>query len=215
MDFLDKIRTPQKSNSIKGQVIVTIGILLLGISMGTFSKYLDYMQGHLPALLQAIDRALDFHNFLGELAPWIVIAVCIAVYSHTPFRAAMNVFLFFAGFVASYYLYCNFVAGFFPKSYAMIWIACTIASPFLGFLCWYAKGKGWVTIILSAGILGVLVNTAFSYGMFYINIRSWLNLLMLLIGILVLRKSVKETICMMGISVAFALIMEAVIPFRF
>lgn len=75
-----------------------------------------------------------------------VIAVCIAVYSHAPFRAAMNVFLFFVGFVASYYLYCNFVAGFFPRSYAMIWIAYTIASPFLGFLCWYAKGKGWVAL---------------------------------------------------------------------
>lgn len=28
MDFLDKIRVPQKSNYIKRQVIVTIGILL-------------------------------------------------------------------------------------------------------------------------------------------------------------------------------------------
>ncbi len=169
MDFLDKIRVPQKSDSTKRQIILTIGILLLGFCMGTLSKYLDYTQGHLPVLLQAIDNALDFHNFLGGFAPWIVIAVCIAVYSHAPFRAAMNVFLFFVGFVASYYLYCNFVAGFFPRSYAMIWIAYTIVSPFLGFLCWYAKGKGWVAIILSAGILGVLVNTAFAYGMFYIE----------------------------------------------
>lgn len=146
MNFLDKIRVPQKSDSTKRQIILTIGILLLGICMGIFSKYLDYTQGHLPVLLQAIDNALDFHNFLGGFAPWIVIAVCIAVYSHAPFRAAMNVFLFFVGFVASYYLYCNFVAGFFPRSYAMIWIAYTIASPFLGFLCWYAKGKGWVAL---------------------------------------------------------------------
>ena len=215
MDFLDKIRVPQKSHSTKRQIILTIGILLLGICMGTFSKYLDYTQGHLPVLLQAIDNALDFHNFLGGFAPWIVIAVCIAVYSHAPFRAATNVFLFFVGFVASYYLYCNFVAGFFPRSYAMIWIAYTIVSPFLGFLCWYAKGKGWVALILSAGILGVLVNFAFAYGMFYINIRSWLNLLMLLLGILILRKSFKETICMMGISIVFALIIKTVVPFLF
>lgn len=183
--------------------------------MGTFSKYLDYMQGHLPVVLQAIDDALDFHNFLGGFAPWIVMAVCIAVYSRSPFRASINVLLFFVGFVASYYLYCHFVAGFFPRSYAMIWIAYTIASPFLGFLCWYAKGKGWVALFLSAGILGVLVNTAFAYGMFYIDIHSWLNLFMLLLGILVLRKSVKETICMMGISIVFAFLMETVVPFRF
>ncbi|MCM1188146.1 MAG: hypothetical protein NC180_13135 [Muribaculaceae bacterium] len=215
MDFLDKIRAPQKSDSIKRQALITIGILLFGIGMGWFSKYLDYRQAELPALLQVIDDTLDFHNFLGGFAPWIVIAVCISVYSHTPVRAAVNVFFFFSGFVASYYLYSNFVAGFFPKSYAFIWIAFTIASPFLAFLSWYAKGTGFIALVLSSGILGALLNTAFAYGMFYIDIRSWLNVLMLLFGILVLHKSVKETIAALGIAVVFDIVMEAVLPFGF
>lgn len=215
MDFLDKIRTPQKSNSIKKQVIITIGILFFGVCMGWFSKFLDYRQAELPALLQVIDHILDFHNFLGGFAPWIVIAVCISVYSHTPIRAAINVFFFFSGFVASYYIYSNFVAGFFPRSYAFIWIAFTIASPFLAFLSWYANGTGLIALILSSGIIAVLLNTAFSYGMFYIDIRSWLNLLMLLLGIFVLRKSMKETIGMTGIAIAFAIIIEMIIPFSF
>ncbi|MCM1025569.1 MAG: hypothetical protein NC432_04000 [Roseburia sp.] len=215
MVFLDKIRVPQKSDSIKRQALITIGILLFGIGMGLFSKYLDYRQAELPALLQVIDDTLDFHNFLGGFAPWIVIAVCISVYSHTPVGAAVNVFFFFSGFVASYYLYSNFVAGFFPKSYAFIWIAFTIASPFLAFLSWYAKGTGFIALILSSGILGVLLNTAFAYGMFYIDIRSWLNVLMLLFGIFVLHKSAKETIAALGIAVAFAIVMKAVLPFGF
>lgn len=213
MSVLDKIRAPQKSNNIKKQVAVTIGILLFGICMGLFSKYLDYRQGQLPALLQAIDNALDFHNFLGGFAPWIVIAVCISVYSHTPIRAAISVLSFFSGFVASYYLYSYFVVGFFPRSYALIWAACTIISPFLAYLSWYAKGTGWIARILSSGILGVLLNTAFSYGMFYIDISSWLNFLMLLVGIFILRKSMKETIDMLVISIAFGIIIEIVIPF--
>lgn len=213
MEFLDKIRVPQKSSSIKRQVIVTIAILLFGICVGTFSKYLDYRQGSLPALLQAIDDALDFHNFLGGFAPWIVIAVCLSVYSPTPVRASVNVFSFFAGFVASYYLYGHFIAGFFPRSYALIWITFTIASPFTAFLSWYAKGTGPVALILSAGILAVLLNTAFAYGMFYIDISSWLNLVMLAVGIFVLRRSMKETIGMLGIAIVFAVVMELVIPF--
>lgn len=215
MDFFDKIRVPQKSNSVKRQIIITIGILLFGVGMGWFSKYLDYRQAELPALLQAIDDTLDFHNFLGGFAPWIVIAVCISVYSHTPVRAAVNVFFFFSGFVASYYLYSHFVAGFFPRSYAFIWIAFTVASPFLAFLSWYAKGTGFIALILSSGILGVLLNTAFAYGMFYIDIRSWLNVLMLLFGILVLYKSVKRTIAAMGIAVVFAIVIKIVLPFSF
>lgn len=215
MKFLDKIRTPQKTTSIKTQLIVTIGILLFGICIGVFSKFLDYRQAELPALLQVIDNALSFHNFLGGFAPWIVIAVCISVYSHTPVRAAMNVFTFFSGFVASYYIYSNFVAGFFPRNYAFIWIAFTILSPFLAFLSWYAKGTGWIALILSAGIISVLLNTAFSYGMFYIDIRSWLNIIMLLVGVLVLHKTMKETICMMGIAIALAIVIEMFIPFNF
>ena len=214
MEFLDKIRVPQKAIAIKRQVIVTIAILLLGICVGTFSKYLDYRQGSLPALLQVIDDALDFHNFLGGFAPWIVIAVCMSVFSPTPVRASINVFSFFLGFVASYYLYGHFVAGFFPKSYALIWIAFTIVSPFMAFLSWYAKGTGPVALILSAGILAVLLNTVFAYGMFYIDISSWLNLMMFLVGVFVLRRSGRETVVLLFMAIVFSVVMETVIPFR-
>lgn len=213
MEFLDKIRVPKKTISIKRQVIVTIVMLLFGICVGTFSKYLDYRQGSLPSLLQVIDDALDFHNFLGGFAPWIVIAVCLSVYSCTPVRASVNVFSFFCGFAASYYTFSYFVAGFFPRSYALIWVAFTIVSPVLAFFSWYAKGTGPIALILSAGILGVLLNTAFAYGMFYIDISSWMNLLMLLAGMLVLRRSGRATIGMMAIAIVFAIILETVIPF--
>ena len=117
------IREPQKSNSIKEKAAVTTGVFLLGVFIGLFSKYLDYRQGDLPGLLQLIDSTLDLHNFLGELSPWILIAVVISVYSHTPVRASINVFFFFLGFVASYYVYSYYVAGFFPRGYALIWVA--------------------------------------------------------------------------------------------
>lgn len=211
---LNKIRMPEKDDSTKKKVYVTIAFLLLGICLGTFSKYLDYRQGALPTLLQAIDSALDFHNFLGGFAPWIVIAVCIAVYSHTPFRAAINVFAFFSGMVTSYYLYSNFVAGFFPRSYALIWIMFTIISPLFAFLTWYAKGKGLVAVTLSAGIIGVLINTSFAYGMFYVDVRSWLNVLMLLLGVIMLHKSWKETSGMIGAGIVFAIVIKTVIPFH-
>jgi len=213
-EFLGKIRTPQKSYSISQQVLISMGILLFGVFMGTFSKYLDYRQANLPALLHLIDNAVDLHNFLGKLAPWIVIAVCIAVYSTTPIRAGINVFVFFAGMVSSYYWYSNFIAGFFPKSYALVWIAFTVASPFLAFLCWYAKGTGRIAFLLSSGVIGVLLNCAFYYGMFYIDISSGLELLMLAIGVFVLHKSFKETADMIGTGAVFAIIMKAVIPFR-
>lgn len=214
MEFLDKIRTPEKTNSIKTRIFAATVIFVLGICLGTFSKFLDYRQAELPALIQAIDQALDFHNFLGGFAPWIIIAICISVYSHTAVRAAVNVFLFFIGMVASYYIYGNFVAGFFPKNYAMIWIGFTIISPILAFMCWYAKGKGVIAFILSAGIISVLMNTAFAYGIFYISIRSWLNVAMLILGIVILNRTLKETIMMIGVGAILAILLETIIPFH-
>lgn len=213
-EFLDKIRTPQKTYSIPKQVHISIGILLVGIFMGVFSKYLDYRQANLPAILHLIDSTVDLHNFLGKFAPWIIIAVCIAVYSTTPIRAGINVFAFLVGMVSSYYLYSNFIAGFFPKSYALIWVTFTALSPFLAFLCWYAKGTGWIALLLSSGVTGILLNCAFSYGMFYVYISSELELLMLAIGLFVLRRPLKETAGMIGLGIIFAIIMQAVIPFR-
>lgn len=196
------------------QILFTIGIMLLGVVLGTFSKYLDYHQAQLPYLLGVIDRRLDVHNFLGGFAPWIFIAVCISIYSSTPVRAAINVFTFFVGMIACYYLYSNYVAGFFPRSYAMIWVGFTIASPFLAFICWHAKGEGMLAVVISAGIISVFFNLAFAYGLAYFDIRSVLQVMTLVLVVIVLHKSRKKTLIMIGMAVVIAVLSEIILPFR-
>lgn len=213
MSLLENVRTPEKRYSVKKQIAVTTGILLIGILLGTFSKFLDYRQAELPSFIRWVDSVLDLHNFLGVFAPWIIIAVYISVKSDTPLRAGINVFTFFVGMVTSYYLYSKFVAGFFPRSYAMIWGALNLISPVLAFICWYAKGKGWVSLIISSGILAFIINCTLSYGMWYVDIPSLLHLVMLILGIVILRRSIKETVCIIGISVPFAIILKMIIPF--
>ncbi len=41
-----------------------------------------------------------------------ILLLCIAVYSNSPIRATVNVFVFFAGMAAGYYLYSKWIAGF-------------------------------------------------------------------------------------------------------
>ena len=139
--LLNDIRNAENSISNNSKIINTIVVLFLGIALGTFSKYLDFRQAELPCVLMAIDEAFDIHNFLGRFAIWVLIALCISIYSNSAIRASVNVFAFFVGMVASYYLYSNYIAGFFPRSYAMIWFGFTAVSPLLAFVCWYARGK--------------------------------------------------------------------------
>ena len=213
--FLNDIRSAEDPISVSKKIINTAAVLLLGIALGTFSKFLDFRQADLPGALMVIDGALDVHNFLGRFAVWVLIALCISVYSNSAIRAGVNVFAFFVGMVASYYLYSNFIAGFFPKSYAMIWAGFTAASPFLAFVCWYAKGKSKPAFILSAAILAVMFNMCFVYGIWYFKARSVLEAAAFIIGFIVLRRSELRYSVLMGIvGIALAILIDAIVPWR-
>ena len=210
--FWERIREKRKT-ALSRQIISTILILLLGIALGVFSKFLDSTASNaLPPILEY----LDVRNFLGRFAIWMLLGLCIALYSPSPIRAAVNVFAFFSGMVASYYAYSKWIAGFFPQSYALIWAGFTAISPLLAWICWYAKGNGKLSLGISSLLMAVLFNASFVYGWLYFNMRSVPELITFLCGIAVLRRpSAKETILMATIGIAAALLLHLIVPFRF
>lgn len=193
------------------KILHSIAVLLFGIVLGTVSKFLDTTPSNeLPFIIER----LDVRNFLGRFAVWILIAVCISIYSNSSIRAAVNVFTFFLGMVTSYYLYSTFIAGFFPRSYAMIWFGLTAISPLLAFACWYAKGKSKSSLAISSLIIAVLFNMTFSYGWIYFDIYSSLELIVFICGLIILRRStIKETIVTTAIGVIAAMILNMILSF--
>ena len=216
INFLNDIRNAENPISNNRKLINTIALLFFGIALGTFSKYLDFRQAELPSVLMAINGVLDIGNFLGRFAIWVLIELCISIYINSAIRASINVFVFFVGMVASYYLYSNYIAGFFPRSYAIIWFGFTAVSPLLAFVCWYARGKSKLAFILSALILAVLFNMCFVYGVGYFSARSVLEVIVFIIGFIVLRRDTLKSSAIMGtISIVFAFLLNIVIPFQF
>ena len=213
MSFLNNIRRVNKQIPLSKKVSYSIVILLLGIVLGVVSKFLDTTP---PNELPFIIESLDFRNFFGRLAIWILIAVYISIYSNSSIRAAINVFAFFVGMVTSYYLYSKFIAGFFPRCYAMIWFGITAISPLLAFVCWYAKGKGKISFVLSAIIIAVLFNTTFVYGWIYFDIYSILEAIVFICGLVILRRNrIKDTIIMIVLGIMIAIILNMIVPFHF
>ena len=214
--ILNDIKNAENSISNNRKLINTMAILFLGIALGFFSKYLDFRQAELPGVLMAINGVLDISNFLGRFAIWVLIALCISIYSNSAIRASINVFVFFVGMVASYYLYSNYIAGFFPRSYAMIWFGFTAVSPLLAFVCWYAKGKSKLAFILSALILAVLFNMCFVYGFGYFSAWSVLEVIVFIIGFIVLKRDTLRSSAIMGtVSIVLAFLFNIIIPFQF
>ena len=211
--FLNKIRSIENEIPITRKIINTILILCFGIVLGTFAKFLDTTASN---TLPFIFEYLDISNFLGRFAIWLLIALYIAIYSHSSIRASLNVLVFFIGMVSSYYLYSYFVAGFFPKNYAMIWLGFTAISPLLAFVCWYAKGKSKISFILSVIIIAILFNFTFIYGWIYFDVYSILEVIVFGGALIALKRNTfRETTYMIWSAVVIAVILNMLVPFHF
>ena len=93
--FLEEIRTSENNLKTSQKIMNTLGIFILGIVLGIFSKYLDNLSLYDNIWWHRILEIIDLRNVLSLFGVWILIAVCISVFSKTPVRAGINVFLFF------------------------------------------------------------------------------------------------------------------------
>ena len=208
--YFEQIRKPSKKLSYKRQIVITLGVILLGFLLGTLQKWIDGTGGsNLPLILQQ----LDIGNYFGRLAIWILLGSIISVYSESPVRAGINTFVFFISMLAGYYLYCNFVLGFLPRAYMMMWLLFVFASFFMAYFCWYAKGEGIIAILISGVIIGVLlaqaINLSITQGVYVyhsLEVVTWL------IGVILLRRTLKEYAIEIGLSVVIAFVDQLVMP---
>ena len=208
--FLEKIRKPSKNVPLNRQIAITLGIVLSGFLLGVLQKWID---GTGLSILPAIIQQLDIGNYFGRLAIWILLGTIISMYSESPLRAAINTFFFFISMLAGYYIYCNYALGFLPRTYMMIWIVIAFASIFMAYICWYAKGEGFIAIFISSMIIGVLLAQAFNLnitqGFFMYHL---LEVITWIIGVILLRRKPKEYAIEIGLSFVIALVYQLTMP---
>lgn len=207
--YLDKIREPLKGNNLSKDIIITLAIMLTGFFLGLLQKWLDGgSYNNFPMIIQKLDIA----NYFGRLGVWILLGTSISVYSRSPLRAGNNVFLFLLSMLTGYYLYSNYILGFLPVYYMRFWIVIAFSSFFIAYICWYAKGEGIISILISSVILGVLFSQAVLIFQ-GIRITHVPELVTWLIGVLILYRKPKELVLEIGLSLVVALIYQRFIPY--
>ena len=209
--ILNEIRTPNNDINMKSKIINTTLIFLSGIILGIFSKWLDNLSINNAIWWQNIIDILDLRNVFSLFGVWIFIAVSISIFSKTPLRASLNVFLFFVGMTVSYHLYTIYFSGFNPQKYMMIWYNITLISPILAYICWYAKGKGKISLLISTMIILVMLFSSFSIGIWYFDINGVIDLLFFIGTLLVLYNNPKKTIYSLIIALILAFIIRSIV----
>lgn len=210
MKALNKIRAPHKGTSLNKKIIFSLLNALLGFALGVYSGFLERLPSDLPEIFYI------FYMLFGRIVFWAFITMVIYVFSKTPFRAAINAFCIFAGMLIGYFIYSFFIAGFLPESSELIMYgALIVISPVVAVLCWYAKGRGTVSTIISAFIISYFISQTFSFaGDFsYFEITKQVSEIILLpASIVVLYRRPKQTIISV-IAAAFISYFIVLLPF--
>lgn len=186
--------TNNKVLSNNQNLLNTTVIFILGIILGIFSKWLDSLSLYDSIPWHRFIEIIDLGNILSELPIWVLLAITISIFSESPKRASLNVFLFFLGMNISYHMYTVYMLGFNPKSYMIIWYSITLISPLLATLCWYAKKDSTIATMLRIIIFTTMMVFSFHIGWIYISLGRIVNTIFLIITVIVLWKNPKETL---------------------
>lgn len=206
IEILTKIREQDKTLVFSKKVINTFIVLVFGIVLGIFSKCLDNTPLNDSIMWKRFLLGyLDLGNVFSMIGIWLLIALCISIYSATPLRASINVFIFFLGMNISYHIYTIIFAGFNPMNYMMIWYFLTLFSPILAFICWYSKGAGIIPVIINTCIIAIMILCCFGIGMWYFDFTSIINTIIFIITLIILYNTPQKSIITLigGLVIAF------------
>lgn len=147
MKWLNHIRKPEQKIPISKAFLYTTLLFCLGLIIGAIAKLFDIYTTNLG-------------NVFSQISVWVFICTSISIYSGTAKRAAANVLCFCLGMLLAYYITAEMTSSVYSYIFIYGWTIFALFSPVMGFCVWYAKGKHWISTVISIGIIVTMLIAA-------------------------------------------------------
>ena len=111
----------------KNDIVFILFSLVLGLLMGWLAR--DLTTG-IP------------HAVIVNIGIWVFVSSLLSVYSPGASRAAVHVFIFFAGVIGAYYLHCVLLGETVSLKHLAYWLIFAVIGALIGFSCLAQPGSG-------------------------------------------------------------------------
>ncbi len=212
MDFLRRCRKSDKMLSFKKKWTKTILVLILGIIISLIATWSKGVVDD-GSTINHFVTSIDLGGFMTRISFFAIIITMIAIDASSPLRALLNVAVFMLGVFAGYYVYTAFILNEVINLDYNLFITFTVTASVLSMLLWYAKGEGWLAVLLSSLLIGFFFRESFDYGIWFIKMTYIPELIIWIFSMIILYKNVSVFTITLFYSLVFAILLELGLPY--
>ncbi len=145
--------------SVKKIVFHPLVMAALGLLTGFLVKMMDIH-------FYAQHFGVSLSDIFSQAGVWVVIGVAISLYSPDNPRAMVNIFLFCAGMLLTYYVTAEVTGSIYGWSFIKAWAAFACLSPLMAFLVRLTLRPGALALVLKLGVFAGYVGMNLLLGSF-------------------------------------------------
>ena len=145
--------------SVKKIVFPPLVMAALGLLTGFLVKMMDIH-------FYAQHFGVSLSDIFSQAGVWVVIGVTISLYSPDNPRAMVNIFLFCAGMLLTYYVTAEVTGSIYGWSFIKGWAVFACLSPFMAFLVRLTLRPGAQALVLKLGVFAGYVGMNLLLGSF-------------------------------------------------
>ncbi len=191
------------------ETFLAIACAITGLILGVIRAWTEGPGPAEGGVLQKICLFLDLNHMMKGLSLWLLIGLSITVFARGPWRGGIRMGCFYLGALVGVIVYRLGVNGNYPGLSELYLAGIVLISVPLGVLGWYSRRQGVLGCVLTALILAILLTQTFSWGFWYIKLKSIQELVILVLAAIVLFRPTRTYWFALGGAIAGALILRA------